>query len=754
MVEIRINNQSLDLTANVDIYFTFQINNFANLGKRQGSYTNDFTIPITDNNLALLGFPDNLNVQDRIGIDSKLDCEIYLKTLLVDKGFLRILRVNEIARTIQIEFYGSNSDWFEYFKGVKINTIDLSDYTHQYNPSSIIASFTNTEGYIYPWLNYGAFLSLEQDDVNDYEKVMDVGFRYWLPAVFLKTIIERAFSDSPFKLDNQIENDIIYQKAILPFTNSIFGPFGDAANDLSMEYSISSILNLTTTPQKVIFDTPIEADDLGNYNPSTGTYTIGQDGPYLFVVGSLANPIDNTVRFEFYKNGLPTGIIFEGDQVGPQVLVYQDEFISTETVEVYAYTSSGVSNVSIADLFDNPRALTVNPQGLYGLNSTVDLSVNLPDLSVADLLKWLIVSFGLIATYDIFTKTITIKPFSKVRDAKPSAKDWSGKLDLSQEIVYEKEELISNYGKANIFKYKEDSKDEDLEALSDLNREPYGQGSLDIDNEFLEPIVEIYEAPFSATVEKECFDGSVSLAKLPAYELQTLSITGISDVGISGTRFTFSETVKSTGVFPFESAEGTKQYVIIYGTANYDGIYSFLSTGDVAGRTNITIDIPFVADETGFVAFISRVKIKSEPRILILDGTYSIEEFSNGAISASLSINGDYSGSNNIPFAYFYKSQNNQMLMALDKSLAYSNPSTISNPVLTALIDDYLGDYKTLLDNLEFIKCYIKLNDLDIQTLDQTTPVYIDYFKSYFYVNKIDGYNPNDSSTLDELIAI
>jgi hypothetical protein len=43
---------------------------------------------------------------------------------------------------------------------------------------------------------------------------------------------------------------------------------------------------------------------------------------------------------------------------------------------------------------------------------------------------------------------------------------------------------------------------------------------------------------------------------------------------------------------------------------------------------------------------------------------------------------------------------------------------------------------------------------LDIQNLDLTIPVYIDYFKAYFYVNKIDGYNPNDSSTLIELIAI
>jgi hypothetical protein len=754
MVEIRINNQSLDLTANVDIYFTFQINDFANLGTRQGSYTNNFTIPITSNNLALLGFPDNLNIQDRIGIDSKLDCEIYLKTLLVDKGFIRILRVNKISRTIQIEFFGSNSDWFEYFKGVKLNTIDLSDYAHQYNSTDIIASFSNTDGYIYPWINYGAFVSVDQSDVSDYETVMDVGFRYWLPAVFLKTLIERAFSDSPFKLDNQIENDILYQKAVIPFTNSIFGPFGDIANDLSVSYAISSVLNLTTTPQKVIFDTPIEADDLGYYDPLTGTYTIGQDGPYLFVCGSLANPIDNTVRFEFYYNGAPTGVIFAGDQIGPQVLVYQGEFQIGDTVEVYAYTSAGVSNVSILSLFDNPRALTVNPQGLYGLNSTVDLSVNLPDLSVADLLRWLIVSFGLVATYNIFTKTISIKPFSKIKDDKVNAKDWSEKLDLSQEVTYEKEELISNFGKSNIFAYKEDNNDEELEVLSDLNREPYGQGSLDIDNEFLEPIVDLFEAPFAATIEKDCFDGSVRLAKLPGYELQVLSITGISSSGSSGTTFTTSEAAQDTGLFPFQDSEAIKQYILIYGTSNYDGIYSYLKTGSTRGQKRFTIDIPFVADETGFLALISRVKIKSEPRILILDGTYSIDQFSNGGITSAMSINGDNTGSNNIPFAYFYKSQSNQELMALDKSLSYSTPATIRNPLLTALFDDYLLDYKQVLDNLEFIKCYIRLNDLDIQTLDQTIPVYIDYFKSYFYVNKIDGYNPNDSSTLVELIAI
>ena len=71
------------------------------------------------------------------------------------------------------------------------------------------------------------------------------------------------------------------------------------------------------------------------------------------------------------------------------------------------------------------------------------------------------------------------------------------------------------------------------------------------------------------------------------------------------------------------------------------------------------------------------------------------------------------------------------------------------------LIQTFYQAFIDVLDKAKIVTCLLRLNASDINQLDLTIPVYIEYFNSYFYVSKISGYNPNRNvSTLVELVKL
>jgi hypothetical protein len=71
------------------------------------------------------------------------------------------------------------------------------------------------------------------------------------------------------------------------------------------------------------------------------------------------------------------------------------------------------------------------------------------------------------------------------------------------------------------------------------------------------------------------------------------------------------------------------------------------------------------------------------------------------------------------------------------------------------LIPTFYQSFIDVLDKAKIVTCLLRLNASDINQLDLTIPIYIEYFNSYFYVSKIRGYNPNRNvSTLVELVKL
>ena len=91
----------------------------------------------------------------------------------------------------------------------------------------------------------------------------------------------------------------------------------------------------------------------------------------------------------------------------------------------------------------------------------------------------------------------------------------------------------------------------------------------------------------------------------------------------------------------------------------------------------------------------------------------------------------------NIPIPYFIKSG--------ETSLGFNNN----------LISLFYNEIEVVYTKIKILSCLLRLNASDINQLDLTKPVYIEYFNSYFYISQISSYNPNSNkSTSVELVKL
>jgi len=59
-IQLYLNDQLADLSDDHPIALTFQINNLAEVQNQQGNTSNQFKLPLTQNNRQILGYPDDI----------------------------------------------------------------------------------------------------------------------------------------------------------------------------------------------------------------------------------------------------------------------------------------------------------------------------------------------------------------------------------------------------------------------------------------------------------------------------------------------------------------------------------------------------------------------------------------------------------------------------------------------------------------------------------------------------------------------
>ena len=165
-MQLYVNDNLADLSDDSPIALTFQINNLAEVQNQQGNTSNQFKLPLTQRNRQILGFPDD------VAFCTNQPYQQY-KAKLVQDGIeiipFGIAELNGIDQnTASITVLSGNVDFFDAIDGKLYDMGDSTSqwsnygkslvwqpYDHLWNIQNVAGSQQNTEGWIWPVVDYG-----------------------------------------------------------------------------------------------------------------------------------------------------------------------------------------------------------------------------------------------------------------------------------------------------------------------------------------------------------------------------------------------------------------------------------------------------------------------------------------------------------------------------------------------------------------------------------------------------------------------
>lgn len=494
--EVYINDILLDLDEdNNPIRLIYAINDLAELKDRQAYSTNTFKIPNTQKNKIACGIPDNAQL---------IQTQPYRKnTAKIVQNGIEILTngtaiITSSGEDIQVQVLSGLIGFFDIIADKKISDLDLSEYDHTWNLTNVAASQSNTDGYVYPVIDYG---SLSNDS-----RRADV--RQLRPATFRKTIIEKIVSEAGYTISGNPLSYDKYVRSLIPFSNDKFShskAYAELISGLkvSARKTINQQIDSGTLEQLIILQDDATTDPGNAWDgyvytspnnfKATVTFKYSIDQRWTVPVGGST---PETYMFIDYNSGSGFNNIAQNVTTCSQRLVL--ESFNDQVITVEINFKSG-DQIRIRDL-QQPATnrmqsvvkagaeLTITPISedvIYG--SSVQLSATLPDITQKNFFKDFLQNFGLIVIPNNYTKELLLINMEDVYGNKPIALDITEKIiDSPDDISYS----FDGYGINNYGKYKDD------DAVPDGT----GDGVIVLDNLTLNDNVTLFTSIFAASV--------------------------------------------------------------------------------------------------------------------------------------------------------------------------------------------------------------------------------------------------------------
>jgi hypothetical protein len=416
---------------------------------------------------------------------------------MISKG---VVQVNGYDKDeVDITFFGDNIDVFELIKGKKLREIDLSNLRHTYTAGNITGSFTNESGYIYLPIDYGLFTDRAS---------MTIASGEIYPAIFLPDVLTAVFKLIGYKVEGSLLNRALFKKSVLPFGNNVFGyskEFVESKNfyvDNLTPFTIGAGLTVKHDFNREL-DTSLGSVFGGNdlFNLTTERYTADDDYQinliydYDFRVFTRLNGAVAAPTISIKKNGVTIATA----PSNVKIISVTTTLNSGDYLEAYVQNNHSGS-ITFGGTF------TGNVSQNFVTGSVIYPETVLPDMEITDFLKWVLFRFLGVLSIDPFSKTCYLNQFNDLKNN--DVDDWSDKVDLSRTVDTNYNKLLSKFGKVNVAKYKEDDKDVYQTNYNVDNDYPFGSGTFEINNDFIEGEKTIFETKFSPTFLINSFDAN------------------------------------------------------------------------------------------------------------------------------------------------------------------------------------------------------------------------------------------------------
>ena len=521
---LKVGSEYLDFNSTVEVERKAKL--FENLDSSDGDFSFQFDVPETSHNARLLNYPvpDSISktVYHRVDCDLQDDSGVSLYT-----GFLRIER--RVSReNISLSFFSGNSNWFGLISGNMMD-MDMSAYDVEQTEANIITSWSNLSGLTFPLIDHGGLLTRGYPQV----KIEDL-----VGGFYVHTVFKKIFTDSQIKLNGELFSDPNYLK-LITIKNS---KDQEAINSRGayVEKDTNQVI-AHEVYTKVVYQ-----------NDSVYPFFDGTANLYDITNSQFTADVKMNVRVEstlqytstgffglFFVLVYVNGVVNRFKAVGaPEDTIVTNSFnfiINLEAgdvLEIYSFESNTEADAGTI----LPGTLKITPTFIYKTFGTAAL----PNWTKQDYVSAIFQMFNVITSFEPKTKTLTCNLFDKIKEKEP--------IDISQYVQVDEvdyTEFISSYGKNSTFSYKELDFD-DLKEYNIANFLRYGQGIIEVDNDFLPESESVIESDFSNPFSylNPVFDMSMERTNLIELEEgEQVTFDDVADDGFGAAAFHISNEI-------------------------------------------------------------------------------------------------------------------------------------------------------------------------------------------------------------------
>ena len=189
-LDIYINEKLLQLNSNKGIGLTFQIGSILNPGNRAGNLSNKFSVPKTRQNTEILENLSNINSATNIPYQRNTGKIVQDGIEIFPDGFAII---DSTSKDYEITIYSGNVSFFDLIKGANINELDWTDLAEDWTVSNVIAAFNNTDGFIYPIIDWGDGVQLLDNTTLQNSNAL-------IPVLFMKEVLTRIAASVGYEI--------------------------------------------------------------------------------------------------------------------------------------------------------------------------------------------------------------------------------------------------------------------------------------------------------------------------------------------------------------------------------------------------------------------------------------------------------------------------------------------------------------------------------------------------------------------------
>ena len=488
MIELIVNNVSLDLSNRTRIGLTILSSDITSLTTRTGDFTNSFTIPATKRNMKAL---EHVNM---VTSSSTLPYRVVKATFKEDgieiasDAYCVISSVTSDDITLNI--FTGNLDFIKALGDLKVSDLYLDEPSIVWNRTNVI---NETSPLVFPLIKW-------REDSTMFATTPSVDARELLPCLKFNDLLNKISDYTNYQIEANLQSDIIVTPNKFSVDVEEFELRKDS-HPINFGGSFTTInegSSTQTITKSTVFDTP----QSGEFSNNEFAPTINRFGTLSFT-GKLyyiwkISPADVYGIFESKKTRNLEIITYIKDDLG--TIIKQ---IKLPTIEMKLMDSATVSSNEYVDIsiesplmtFDSARTYNVSYSCKFHQHDNIvsvakldnrggdvlkfqsngslvygnDLKVsNLFDMKVVDVIKEVINSYQIMINTDNYIKKVTFNYLDELIDNKIKAINWSDKLIGVESVGF----TLPNIAKRNHLKYKEsDTLPNDSNSYFDVSNE-------------------------------------------------------------------------------------------------------------------------------------------------------------------------------------------------------------------------------------------------------------------------------------------